>query len=139
MLVSAPTATPPSTNRPWVARVSGIDHHRRASAPLPTASHARPIPAGMAFYKDPTLDPYLQGDKAGASDSDSETEAMTLQKNDLLIMAARNEDDVSHLEVRAGRPRPDHRRGRRLDCACAGLPRPQAPLHQRPFPHSPSG
>lgn len=56
----------------------------------------------MAFYKDPTLDPYLQGDKAGASDSDSETEAMTLQKNDLLIMAARNEDDVSHLEVRAG-------------------------------------
>ncbi|KFM26408.1 putative WD repeat-containing protein C17D11.16 [Auxenochlorella protothecoides] len=54
---------------------------------------------GMAFYKDPTLDPYLQGDKAGASDSDSETEAMTLQKNDLLIMAARNEDDVSHLEV----------------------------------------
>lgn len=55
----------------------------------------------MAFYRDPRQDPYLKDALGSDSDveSEGEEEAMQLQPSDLLIMAARNEDDVSHLEV----------------------------------------
>lgn len=52
---------------------------------------------GMAFYKDPAADPLLGGNSD--SDTDSEAEAWRLRPDDLLILAARNEDDLSHLEV----------------------------------------
>jgi periodic tryptophan protein 1 len=48
---------------------------------------------GMAFYANPEDDPYLT---TGLSDSEDELE---YRETDLLIAAARNEDDVSHLEV----------------------------------------
>ncbi len=43
-------------------------------------------------------DPYLQ---LGDSEDESEAEDMTFRDTDLVILGARNEDDVSHLEVRA--------------------------------------
>ncbi|KAL4444359.1 hypothetical protein ABPG75_012096 [Micractinium tetrahymenae] len=52
---------------------------------------------GMAFYRDPSADPLLAGNSD--SDTDSEGEAFRLRPDDLLILAARNEDDLSHLEV----------------------------------------
>ena len=42
-------------------------------------------------------DPYLQ---LGDSEDESEADDMTFRDTDLIILAARNEDDVSHLEVR---------------------------------------
>jgi len=41
-------------------------------------------------------DPYLQ---LGDSEDGSEAEDMTFRDTDLVILGARNEDDVSHLEV----------------------------------------
>ena len=41
-------------------------------------------------------DPYLQ---LGDSEDESELEDMTFRDTDLVILGARNEDDVSHLEV----------------------------------------
>ena len=65
----------------------------------------------MSYHRDPTADPYLmrsaapgrgtrstRGDDSD-SDTDSEADAFRLREDDLLILAARNEDDVSHLEV----------------------------------------
>jgi periodic tryptophan protein 1 len=49
---------------------------------------------GMAFYADPSDDPYLSKD--GQSDSEDEIE---YRETDLLIAAARNEEDISHLEI----------------------------------------
>ncbi|CAI9107834.1 OLC1v1007304C1 [Oldenlandia corymbosa var. corymbosa] len=47
------------------------------------------------YYPDNKMDPYLQG-----NDEDSEEEEdMTINPEDALIVCARNEDDVSHLEV----------------------------------------
>lgn len=60
---------------------------------------------GMAALKHPEKDPYFEGARGGAddagsdSDADSEAGALTLQENDRLILAVRNEDDVSHLEM----------------------------------------
>lgn len=56
---------------------------------------------GMAFYKDPRSDPYLHGEEYEADESivGSEDEELHLKDTDLLLLAARNEDDVSHLEV----------------------------------------
>lgn len=51
---------------------------------------------GMAYYSKPEEDPYLS---RGAADSDSEEDDFVLKGSDFLILAARNEDDVSHLEV----------------------------------------
>ncbi|PRW56745.1 putative WD repeat-containing [Chlorella sorokiniana] len=51
--------------------------------------------AGIAF--NPADDPLLQ--RNSDSDTDSEAEAFRIRDDDLLILAARNEDDVSHLEV----------------------------------------
>ena len=61
----------------------------------------------MSYHRDPTADPYLLRGAAGGgrgaadsdSDTDSEADAFRLRDDDLLILAARNEDDVSHLEV----------------------------------------
>ncbi len=50
---------------------------------------------GMAYYSRAEDDPYLAKEV-----SDSEDDELTLSKTDFLILAARNEDDVSHLEVR---------------------------------------
>lgn len=49
---------------------------------------------GMAFYANPEEDPFLQ-----KADDDSESEDLLLKESDLLIMAARNEEDISNLEV----------------------------------------
>ncbi|EIE25396.1 WD40 repeat-like protein [Coccomyxa subellipsoidea C-169] len=49
---------------------------------------------GMAYHSRAEDDPYLAKDI-----SDSDDEELTLKKTDFLILAARNEDDVSHLEV----------------------------------------
>ena len=58
---------------------------------------------GMAYHRNPKEDPYLQKvaarDADSDEDSDSEAGDLHLSTSDLLIMAARNEDDVSHLEV----------------------------------------
>jgi hypothetical protein len=50
----------------------------------------------MAYYSRPEDDPYITVHE----DSDSEQDDFVLKLSDLLILAARNEDDVSHLEVR---------------------------------------
>ncbi|KAI3427937.1 hypothetical protein D9Q98_006327 [Chlorella vulgaris] len=54
---------------------------------------------GMAYHRHPGSDPFLGLDRNSDSDTDSEAEAFVLREEDLLILAARNEDDVSHLEV----------------------------------------
>jgi periodic tryptophan protein 1 len=63
---------------------------------------------GMAYHRNPEDDPYLRkgsggADASGASDDDddddTEAEDLRLRESDLLIMAARNEEDISHLEV----------------------------------------
>ena len=59
----------------------------------------------MAFHRNPEDDPYLRqaaGQADGDDDSASEAEDLRLHENDLLILAARNEDDVSYLEVGVG-------------------------------------
>jgi periodic tryptophan protein 1 len=53
----------------------------------------------MAYHRHPGSDPFLGLDRNSDSDTDSEAEAFVLREEDLLILAARNEDDVSHLEV----------------------------------------
>ena len=63
--------------------------------------------SGKAYYRGSREDPYLKGGGAGdpAEDSDddaSERDELHLRPSDLLILSARNEDDVSHLEVRPG-------------------------------------
>ena len=49
---------------------------------------------GMAYHSRAEDDPYLDKEI-----SDSDDEELVLKKSDFLILAARNEDDVSHLEV----------------------------------------
>jgi periodic tryptophan protein 1 len=55
------------------------------------------VHAGMAYHSRPEDDPFITQHE----DSDSDREDFLLKMSDLLILAARNEDDVSHLEVRA--------------------------------------
>lgn len=50
---------------------------------------------GMAFYANPEDDPYLNANGG----EDSEDEELEYRESDLLIAAARNEEDVSHLEI----------------------------------------
>ena len=50
---------------------------------------------GMAYHNRPEEDPYITVHE----DSDSEQDDFVLRGTDRLILAARNEDDVSHLEV----------------------------------------
>ena len=50
---------------------------------------------GMAFYANPEDDPYLNA----KDENDSEDEELLYRETDLLIAAARNEEDVSHLEI----------------------------------------
>ena len=53
---------------------------------------------GMSYYRSNHEDPYITLDStAGASDSEAEDNE--LRDTDFIILAARNEDDVSHLEV----------------------------------------
>lgn len=47
---------------------------------------------GMAYYKNPEDDPYVEA-------GDSESEDMEFRDTDLLIAAARNDEDISYLEV----------------------------------------
>lgn len=56
---------------------------------------------GMAYYRDPRKDPYLTGvgDDSDADEDDSEADDLRLRDTDLLIMAVRNEEDISNLEV----------------------------------------
>ncbi|KAK9820102.1 hypothetical protein WJX72_006156 [[Myrmecia] bisecta] len=56
---------------------------------------------GMAYYRDNDQDPYITlGDQAAGRHEDSEEdEDFALKPTDFLILTARNEDDVSHLEV----------------------------------------
>jgi len=59
---------------------------------------------GMAYHRDPKQDPYfnrgsVDGDGSDEDVDESEAGDLTLRESDLLIMAARNEEDVSHLEV----------------------------------------
>jgi periodic tryptophan protein 1 len=49
----------------------------------------------MAYHLRPEDDPYI----TQHDDSDSEKDDFVLKGTDRLILAARNEDDVSHLEV----------------------------------------
>ena len=51
---------------------------------------------GMAYYADPNDDPYLNKGKGGESESEDE---LAYKETDLLIAAARNEEDISHLEI----------------------------------------
>ena len=52
---------------------------------------------GMAYYANPEDDPYLS--KANEADDESDSENMEFRESDLLIAAARNEEDISHLEI----------------------------------------
>lgn len=54
---------------------------------------------GMGYHRNPEGDPFLSRGGASDSDTDSEGEALRLRETDLLILAARNDEDVSHLEV----------------------------------------
>lgn len=51
---------------------------------------------GAAFYPSNDVDPYLV-DKE--EEDEEEIEDMTIKDSDLIVLTARNEDDVSHLEV----------------------------------------
>lgn len=55
---------------------------------------------GMAYYGGDQEDPYIQ--LSAAKDADSEAEDMEIRGEDFVLLAARNEDDVSHLEVAPG-------------------------------------
>lgn len=52
---------------------------------------------GMAYYADPADDPYLNKD--GQSDGGDSDDELEYRETDLLIAAARNEEDISHLEI----------------------------------------
>ena len=52
---------------------------------------------GMAYYGANEEDPYIK--LAAVEDADSEAEDFQISSNDYILLAARNEDDVSHLEV----------------------------------------
>lgn len=58
---------------------------------------------GLAYHADPVEDPYLNSNGKviadGSDDSDSELEDLRLKDSDLLILSARNEDDLSHLDI----------------------------------------
>jgi len=51
---------------------------------------------GAAFYPSNDVDPYLVEKD---DDDEEEIEDMTIKDSDLIVLTARNEDDVSHLEV----------------------------------------
>lgn len=85
----------------FVLQLLGVIHmHTAAAATLLPNLYARLAAlhccrSGIAF--NPADDPLLQ--RNSDSDTDSEAEAFRIRDDDLLILAARNEDDVSHLEV----------------------------------------
>lgn len=54
------------------------------------------IYAGLSYYKSNQQDPNIS--KQGGED-DSEAEDFEVQASDFVILAARNEDEVSHIEV----------------------------------------
>jgi hypothetical protein len=55
----------------------------------------------MSYHRDPASDPFLSAGGSDSEEADSEAEAWRYRPDDLLVLAARNEDDVSHLEVTA--------------------------------------
>ena len=75
---------------------------------------------GMAYYRTNDEDPYIK--LAAVKDVDSEADDFEIKGDDFLILAARNEDDVSHLEVRM------HNRPANLN----------APFVSRPFSQHPT-
>lgn len=85
----------------FVLRLLGVIHMHTAAAAillpylLPRLASLHCCRPGIAF--NPADDPLLQ--RNSDSDTDSEAEAFRIRDDDLLILAARNEDDVSHLEV----------------------------------------
>ena len=58
---------------------------------------------GMAFHRNPEEDPYLlrsrDGDDSDGEDSMSEADDLRIRGTDLLILAARNDEDISNLEL----------------------------------------
>ena len=52
---------------------------------------------GMAYYGDNAEDPYIR--LAAVDDADSDADDEKIKKNDYVLLAARNEDDLSLLEV----------------------------------------
>ncbi|XP_020573854.1 uncharacterized WD repeat-containing protein C17D11.16-like [Phalaenopsis equestris] len=56
---------------------------------------------GDSYYPSNDMDPYLQnkGDDSDDDDDDDEIEDMTIKPTDSVIVCARNEDEVSHLEI----------------------------------------
>lgn len=67
---------------------------------------------GMSYYRSNLEDPYITlRNTAGVSDSEADDNE--LRDTDYVILAARNEDDVSHLEVEympGFRSKPTHNR-----------------------------
>ncbi|KAI0492880.1 hypothetical protein KFK09_027156 [Dendrobium nobile] len=54
---------------------------------------------GDTYYPSNDMDPYLQNKGDDEDDDDDEIEDMTIKPTDSVIVCARNEDEVSHLEV----------------------------------------
>lgn len=54
---------------------------------------------GLAFHSRGEADPYITLDSAGADSDDEEREDLQILPTDNIILAAKTEDDVSHLEV----------------------------------------
>lgn len=52
---------------------------------------------GMAYYANNEDDPYIK--LAAVEDADSEEDDFEIRGDDFLLLAARTEDEVSHLEV----------------------------------------
>ncbi len=65
---------------------------------LMSMSTCRAVLAGLSYYKSNQQDPNIS--KHGGED-DSEAEDFEVQASDFVILAARNEDEVSHIEVRS--------------------------------------
>ena len=60
---------------------------------------------GMSYYKSNLEDPYITLNTVDRA-SDSEAADDELRETDYVILTARNEDDVSHLEVCSTRQQP---------------------------------
>lgn len=54
------------------------------------------LPAGLSYYMSNHQDPNISNQ---GREDDSEAEDFEVQASDFVILAARNEDEVSHIEV----------------------------------------
>lgn len=55
---------------------------------------------GLAYYANNAADPYIKLAAAADALDDSEKDDFEIRGDDFLLLAAKNEDDVSHLEAR---------------------------------------